>query len=201
MSSKDDSKSGGWKLLAIVGAGILAVLCTQAYLAAPADPPGRLENPKLAAMFNEGIEAVAGRMVPEKSRGYSAGAKDAAKAYIGRLKSVVQYRKLKRSPRPNSWPAMYLRVVYEDGSVFDSDSVGSRARVSASGVRLEFDHGKVVSAQTDGAELDRTLESARLGVEALVEDLVAIDKRQHPELYYKPAPAAPSVEQNRQAWK
>jgi hypothetical protein len=96
---------------------------------------------------------------------------------------------------------MYMRVIYADGSVFEPEGVGSRGRVSASGVRLEFDRGKVVSAQTDGSELDRSLAAIRGEVDAIVEDLIAIDKRRRPELYYKPAAVAPSVEQNRQAWK
>jgi hypothetical protein len=96
---------------------------------------------------------------------------------------------------------MHMRVVYADGSVFEPEGVGSRGSVSSSGVRLEFDHGKVVSAQTDGAELNRSPEATRRDVDAIVEDIIAIDQRRRPELYYKAAPVPATEEQNRRAWK
>ena len=187
----------GW---IFVGAAALCVYAVVQYSNAPADPPGTIENPRLASMFNEVIEKNIARMNPEKSPGYTPQAQSSAREFLGSLKSVVQYRKLKHKQHPNLPNGMDLHIEFVNGSSYESEFASNKGSVANTGVRLAFDHGLVVSAQTDGTELEKTLESTKEFADRTIADIIMVDMNRNHVGYFQ-APSAPTEADNRKAWR
>ena len=170
-------------------------------LGGTADPPGEVENPKLAALFNEQFDQVIEEMQPPHLAGFMPGAKANARAYLISIEAVTTYRRQRRSARPNQPPTTYMTVRYSNGKEFTPElGVDRAAIIAATGVRLRLENGRVVSAQTDGAERDYPIDQVRHYVNKTVWELLAIDMQQNPQFYYWPQPPASPPADNRKAW-
>lgn len=185
--------------IALFGAAIGAVPAMLWYKQRPDDPPGEIENPRLVTMFNRAIDQVLADLGPPKHMGQLPSAKDAARRFFGSIRSVVQYSKYREKQHPNIPNGFHFWVVFSDGVVLDDPQSRNNRAVTATGVRLQFVDGRVVSAKTNGAELDLPPEHVAAMARSTVESLLAIDLRRNWSGYFKPY-VVPTAQDNRKVW-
>lgn len=205
-SPTTDSVPAGWgsrrRLLTqtlVIGAAIAAIPVGLFLKSRPDDPPGEIENPRLVTMFNHAIDQVLADLGPPKYMGQLPSAKDAARRFFGSIRSVVQYSKYREKQHPNIPNGFHFRVVFSDGVVLDDPQSRSSRAVTATGVRLQFVDGRVVSAKTNGAELDLPPEHVAAMARSTVDSVLAIDMNRNWAGYYKPN-VVPTAQDNRKAW-
>jgi hypothetical protein len=176
-------------------------LILSACLTSEPEAPGNRSNPKLASLLQEALSKEIASMNPTWSPGLKTSANLVASAWLNQIVEVTsrctygptdlsKFNKLEYDIKLKSGEV--ISKVYS-GMVCQYQSGFGKPLV----MRLVFQDGKVVSAFTDGREIDEPISYSQRWISNCAEKIIRVDWRRQPELYFK---ESKTKEQIRQEW-
>lgn len=163
------------------------------------DLPGKVENPKLAALINTQLDAEVDLINnPSFYGGLKPNSGETTKSWLKELTKVTMYCACKGSNEKGN--RLNYAYALKDGSTYQRET--STRCMYYEGLEqtlyeVHFAQGRVTAVFTDGRERDKPVSYAHADIVAFVKEIVRADWNRNPDRYF---PREKTADENRNEW-